>query len=73
MDIELSPEQLAFRNEVREFIRLRLPAEIRERLRKGNPPRKQDTVAWHRIRHERGWACSMRCSVHPHRCRKFST
>ncbi len=56
MNLELSPEQLAFRDEVREFIRLRLPAEIRDWLRKGNPPRKQDTVTWQRILHERGWA-----------------
>jgi pimeloyl-CoA dehydrogenase len=46
---------VAFRDEVRAFIRDRLPAEIRERLRQGHAPRKQDTVAWHRILHERGW------------------
>jgi len=51
MDLDLSTEQRAFRDEVREFIRTRLPAEIRERLRLGQPPRKQDTVAWQRILH----------------------
>ncbi|VTU40725.1 Acyl-CoA dehydrogenase [Variovorax sp. PBS-H4] len=56
MDLELSPEQRAFRDEVRTFIRSRLPAEIRERLRAGHPPRKQDTVTWQRILNERGWA-----------------
>ena len=56
MDLELSPEQRAFRDEVRAFVRERLPADIRARLRAGHPPRKQDTVAWQRILNERGWA-----------------
>ncbi len=56
MDLDLSPEQRAFRDEVRAFIRARLPTAIRERLRQGHPPRKEDTVAWQRILHERGWA-----------------
>ncbi|MCA0240051.1 MAG: acyl-CoA dehydrogenase family protein [Proteobacteria bacterium] len=56
MNLDFSAEQRAFRDEVRAFIRERLPAEIRERLRLGHPPRKQDTVAWQRILHERGWA-----------------
>ena len=56
MDLDLTPAQLAFRDQVRAFIRERLPSDIRERLRRGHPPRKQDTVTWQRILHERGWA-----------------
>ncbi|MBC7707591.1 MAG: acyl-CoA dehydrogenase family protein [Rhodoferax sp.] len=56
MDISLTPEQLAFRDEVRRFVRDRLPDDIRQRLRLGHPPRKEDTVRWQRILHERGWA-----------------
>jgi len=56
MDLDLTPGQHAFRDEVRTFIRARLPAEIRDRLRAGHPPRKQDTVTWQRILNERGWA-----------------
>ena len=56
MNIRPTPEQAAFREEVRTFIRERLPQEIRERLHRGHAPRKQDTVAWQRILHERGWA-----------------
>jgi pimeloyl-CoA dehydrogenase len=56
MDLSLTPDQRAFRDEVRAFITDRLPADIRERLRAGHPPRKQDTVAWQRILNERGWA-----------------
>ena len=47
---------MAFRDEVRAFIRDNLPAEIRERMRLGYGPRKQDTVAWQRILNKRGWA-----------------
>lgn len=56
MNLQLTSEQRAFRDEVRRFVRERLPAEIRERLRLGHPPRKQDTVQWQRILNERGWA-----------------
>ncbi|MEP7099915.1 MAG: acyl-CoA dehydrogenase family protein [Burkholderiales bacterium] len=56
MNLQLTPEQTAFRDEVRRFVKERLPAEIRDRLRLGHPPRKQDTVRWHRILNERGWA-----------------
>jgi alkylation response protein AidB-like acyl-CoA dehydrogenase len=56
MDLRFTPEETAFREEVRAFMRDNLPKEIRERLRLGYPPRKQDTVAWQRILHARGWA-----------------
>jgi pimeloyl-CoA dehydrogenase len=56
MNLDLTPGQRAFREEVRAFIAARLPADIRDWLRLGNPPRKQDTVTWQRILNERGWA-----------------
>ncbi len=56
MDLRFTPEEVAFREEVRGFIRENLPAEIRERLRLGYPPRKQDTITWMRILNQRGWA-----------------
>lgn len=56
MDLRFSPQELAFREEVRSFINSKLPADIRARLRLGYPPRKQDTVTWQRILYARGWA-----------------
>src|SRR3954462_5419304 len=56
MDLRFTPEETAFREEVRAFIRDNLPAEIRERMRLGYPPRKQDTIAWQRILNAQGWA-----------------
>ncbi|PZO20421.1 MAG: acyl-CoA dehydrogenase [Burkholderiales bacterium] len=64
MDLDVTPAQQAFREEVRAFVRDRLPSDIRERLRAGHPPRKQDTVTWQRILNERGWAA-------PHWPRQF--
>ena len=49
MDLRFTPEELAFRDEVRAFIRDNLPADIRERMRSAMAPRKEDTVAWQRI------------------------
>jgi pimeloyl-CoA dehydrogenase len=56
MDLSLTPEQRALRDEVRSFVNERLPQDIRSRLRLGHPPRKDDTVRWQRILNERGWA-----------------
>ncbi|GAP37927.1 acyl-CoA dehydrogenase family protein [Piscinibacter sakaiensis] len=56
MKLTLTDNQAAFRDEVRRFVKERLPAEIRDRLRLGHPARKQDTVTWQRILNERGWA-----------------
>ena len=56
MNLEMSTEHAAFREEVRAFIQARLPDEIRQRLRQGHLPSKEDTVRWQRILAERGWA-----------------
>jgi pimeloyl-CoA dehydrogenase len=56
MNLDLTARQAEFRDEVRRFVHTRLPADIRERLRLGHPPRKQDTVTWQRILNEKGWA-----------------
>ena len=56
MDLRFTPEEVAFREEVRGFIRDNLPAETRERLRLGHPASKQEIVTWQRILNKRGWA-----------------
>ena len=40
MDLRFTPEELAFREEVRAFIRDNLPADTRDRMKLGHPPRK---------------------------------
>jgi alkylation response protein AidB-like acyl-CoA dehydrogenase len=56
MDLRFTPEERAFRDEVRAFIRDHLPPDTRERMRLGYGPRKQDVVGWQRILNQRGWA-----------------
>ena len=56
MDLGFTADEVAFRDELRAFIRDHLPDDIRERMRLGYAPRKEDTVRWQRILNERGWA-----------------
>ena len=56
MDLRFTPEETAFREEVRAFIGKNLPADIRERMRLGYPARKQDIVTWQKILNKQGWA-----------------
>ena len=56
MDLRFTPEETTFREEVRAFIRDNLPTDIRDRMRLGHGPRKEDTVRWQRILNKKGWA-----------------
>ena len=56
MDLGFTADELAFRDDLRAFIRDHLPDDIRERMRLGYSPRKEDTVRWQRILNKRGWA-----------------
>jgi alkylation response protein AidB-like acyl-CoA dehydrogenase len=55
MDLALSADELAFRDEVRAFIAAELPADIRAKVRAGEELAKDDYVRWQRILHARGW------------------
>jgi alkylation response protein AidB-like acyl-CoA dehydrogenase len=56
MDLAFSPEERAFRDEVRTFIARELPAEIRRKVQAGDPLDKGDHYRWHHILYTRGWA-----------------
>ncbi|MGY2048814.1 pimeloyl-CoA dehydrogenase large subunit [Methylobacterium sp. JK268] len=56
MDLRFTPEERAFRQEVRGFFEANLPAEIRQKLIDGHHPSKQDIVTWQRILNAKGWA-----------------
>ena len=55
MDIQFTPAEVAFREEVRAFLRDRLPADIAARGRLGKRFNKEDQVTWMRLLNERGW------------------
>ncbi len=56
MDLRFTPEEIAFREEVRTFIKENLPPDIHHRMKLGHSPRKEDTVRWQRILAAKGWA-----------------
>ncbi|WP_043342507.1 acyl-CoA dehydrogenase family protein [Belnapia moabensis] len=56
MDLQLAPEEVAFRDEVRTFIRDNLPPNTRDRMRLGYKPSKPEIIAWQRILNAKGWA-----------------
>ena len=56
MDLRFTADELAFRDELREFFGANLPGDLRERMRLGHAPTKDDTVTWQRILNRRGWA-----------------
>ncbi len=56
MDLRFTPQEIAFRQEVRAFIRDTLPTDIRDKMKLGHGPNKEDTVRWQRILNAKGWA-----------------
>ncbi len=56
MDLRFTPEEIAFRDEVRAFFRSALPESIRRKLVEGRKLTKDDIVDWQRILNAKGWA-----------------
>jgi alkylation response protein AidB-like acyl-CoA dehydrogenase len=59
VDLNYTPEEEAFRAQVRAFFEAELPAAIGARMRLGKRIRKDDLVRWQRILHRRGWGAVM--------------
>jgi alkylation response protein AidB-like acyl-CoA dehydrogenase len=55
MDLNYTPEQLAFRDEVRAFVRASLPHELSRKVIEHKHLDKADFVTWQRILFEKGW------------------
>ncbi len=56
MDLRFTPEENAFRDEVRAFFKANLPERIREKAAEGIRYVKDDIVTWQRILNKKGWA-----------------
>ncbi|MGX7707004.1 pimeloyl-CoA dehydrogenase large subunit [Methylobacterium sp. Gmos1] len=56
MDLRFTPEERAFRQEVRSFFQGNLPQEIRQKMIDGRHPSKDDIVTWQKILNKKGWA-----------------
>ncbi len=55
MDMSFSPEELAFRDEVRAFIADNYPQELKGGRRTRGEMSKDDILKWHRILYKKGW------------------
>jgi len=56
MDLSFTPEEIAFRDEVRTFFKENLPKDIRDKLVAGLHASKEDMIRWTRILNKKGWA-----------------
>lgn len=55
MELHYSPEEEAFREEVRQFFKEKLPAELSAKVKAGKSSSKEDIVRWQKILNEKGW------------------
>ncbi|WP_171962029.1 acyl-CoA dehydrogenase family protein [Bordetella trematum] len=55
MELQFSPQERAFRDEVRAFLRDRLPADLAHKVRANLRLGKADLERWHAILNEQGW------------------
>ena len=55
MDLSDSPEEIAFRDEVRGWLRKNIPADLREKVATYAHLSKDDLLRWHRILARQGW------------------
>ncbi|GJL87462.1 MAG: acyl-CoA dehydrogenase [Minwuia thermotolerans] len=55
MDLAFSPDEQAFRAEVRAFLDAELPDDLRHKVRQRRELEREDYLRWQRILHARGW------------------
>jgi len=55
MHLEFTEQERAFREDVRRFLRERLPADIRDKVHGGYELAREDYLMWQRRLYERGW------------------
>jgi pimeloyl-CoA dehydrogenase large subunit len=56
MDLSYTPEEIAFRDELRKFFRTEIPAEIRRKVSEGRALKREDYVTTQKILHAKGLA-----------------
>ena len=58
MDLSFSKEEVAFRDEVRTFLRDNVPPSTRQKLQEGRHLSKDEMIEWWRILNKKGWGVS---------------
>ncbi|HEX4890395.1 MAG TPA: acyl-CoA dehydrogenase family protein [Alphaproteobacteria bacterium] len=56
MDLKFSPEETAFQEEIRTFLRENLSPELAAKVRETGFPARADITPWHKKLYEKGWA-----------------
>ena len=59
MDLNYTPEEQAFRAEVRAFVTSHLPADIGAKVKNGKRLHQDDFVRWQKVLHQKGWGATM--------------
>ena len=55
MDLTWTAEELAFRDEVREFVKTQIPEDMRAKTFAHQRASREDYIRWHKILANRGW------------------
>jgi alkylation response protein AidB-like acyl-CoA dehydrogenase len=55
MDLTFTADELAFRDEVRAFLKSELPPDIANRIKSGRSIAAPDYLRWQKVLHQRGW------------------
>src|SRR5687767_6908881 len=55
MDLHFAPEDTAFREEVRAFMREKLPRDVAHKVEAGFELGRDEILHWHRTLHAQGW------------------
>lgn len=58
MDLGFSPEEEAFREDVRSFLKEKLPSEMAAKVRESRELTKAEMERWHAILKDKGWLAS---------------
>jgi len=55
MHLKLTDEEVAFQQEVRDFMQNKVPAEVKEKVERGVSLSRDDHVRWQKLLHAQGW------------------
>ena len=55
MDLNFSKEDLAFRDEVKEFLDKEYPKHIKQKMENGDELSREEIVEWHKCVAKKGW------------------
>jgi alkylation response protein AidB-like acyl-CoA dehydrogenase len=58
MNADLSAGELEFRDEVRAFLAEKLPPSLRDKIKRGVHPSRDEYIGWQKILYEKGWAAA---------------